>query len=710
MKSTKGLILMAIVLFGCLFFAFTRNGGNKENYINQKQKLLSEVGSLLEKQHYSPQIINDAFSKKVFKKYLEELDNDKTLFLQSDINSLKKYELLLDDEIHGADIKFVPAVSLIYDQRINEITHIYKDILSRPFDFTVNESILPEDDKAEYTVSAKERVDRIRKKLKFKTLELYAEMLSQKDKNKTDTSLQKPDSVLEKEARIKVLKGMDRFYDRIKVKFTEDERFNTYINVITNLMDPHTDYFPPVEKRAFDEMMSNRFYGIGAQLTEQDGQIKIANVLSGGPAWKSGELMANDIILKVAQGAETPVDLAGYDVTDAVKLIRGTKGSEVRLTIKKQNGTIKVLTLIRDEIVQDEALARSVIINKGNEKIGYILLQDFYADFERANGAHCSEDFAKEVEKLKSENVKGIILDLRFNGGGSLYEVVQMVGMLIGQGPVVQVRDRDGKSSVLSDRDNSVLYDGPLAVMVNEESASASEIFAAAIQDYKRGIIVGSTSTYGKGTVQRNVPLGRPTDMSGNTEYGTVKLTFQKFYRINGGATQLKGVTPDIIYPDIYDYLKIREKDNTSALPWDEIAKSPYESWHNNFDLNSFLKKENDSVLSNIQFNLIKNNTQWLSKNMDASISLNLEKYKEQQKALRSTVNQNGELIKLKKEMDMEVMKFDKDKFFNNPDKSKSDRYQAWLKSIKSDMYINYTAKIISDIITASVQTHTTSK
>ncbi len=712
MKSTKGLILLAIVLFGCLFFAFTRNGDDKENFINQRQKLLSEVGNLLEKQHYSPQIINDAFSKKVFKKYLEELDNDKTLFLQSDINSLKKFETVLDDEIHGADIKFVPAVSAIYDKRIDENITFYKDILDKPFDFKAEESIIIDDEKSDFAKTDAEKKDRLRKKLKFKTLELYSELLAQKEKNKTDTSVQKPDSVLEKESRAKVQKAMDRFYNRIKAKFSEEERFSTYVNTITNLMDPHTDYFPPVEKRAFDEMMSNRFYGIGAQLTEQDGIIKIASILTGGPAWKSGELMANDAILKVAQGREVPVDVAGYDVTDAVKLIRGGKGTEVKLTVKKQDGTIKIISLIRDEIVQDESFARSVVINNGNEKLGYIYLPDFYADFERSNGAHCSEDFAKEVEKLKAENVQGIVLDLRFNGGGSLYEVVQMVGMLIGQGPVVQVRDRDGKSSVLSDKNNSVLYDGPLAVMVNEQSASASEIFAAAIQDYKRGIIVGSTSTYGKGTVQRNVPLGRPLDFSGRTEYGAMKLTFQKFYRINGGSTQLKGVTPDIVLPDIYDYLKIREKDNSSALPWDEIAKSPYENWHSNYDLSSFIKKENETVKSNTQLNLIKNNTEWMSKNLDAPVSLNLLKYAEQQKALRATVNQSTSLIKLEKdkEMDVEVMKSDKDKFFNNPDKSKGDRYQAWLRTVKSDLYIQQTSKIISDLIASQNLLPTTSK
>jgi carboxyl-terminal processing protease len=687
MKSTKGMLLAAIILFGCLFFAFTKNGRGNDN-INQRRKLLSDIGTLLEEQHYSPKIINDAFSRMVFKKYLEELDGDKNLFLQSDINSLKKYETTIDDEIHGAAMR------------------LYKEILAKPFDFTVDENIVLDADKLNYPATVAEQKDRWRKKLKYLTLERYVDLTEQRDKSKVDSIAQKTNADLEKEAREKVLNVVDKVYNRYKTANTDDELFNRFINVITNLMDPHTDYFPPVEKRAFDEMMSGRFFGIGAQLQEQDGTIKIASVLTGGPAWKSGELIANDIIVKVGQGKQEPVDISGYDITDAVKLIRGEKGTEVRLTIKKQDGTIKIVSLIRDEIVQDESFARSAIVKNGNDKIGYIYLPDFYADFEKLDGARCSEDVAKEVTKLKAENVKGIVLDLRFNGGGSLYEVVQMVGMFIGHGPVVQVRDKDGKSSVLNDRTDSVLYNGPLAVMVNEGSASASEIFAAAIQDYKRGIIVGSTSTYGKGTVQKNVPLGKPLDyFSGRTDLGAVKLTFQKFYRVNGGSTQLKGITPDVILPDVYDYMKIREKDDPAALQWDEIPRSDYHIWQNSFDFDGLIRKENEMVNNNVAFNSIKSNTQWLGKNMDSPIELNIEKYKQQQKLLRATSTQTTSLSKLKDEMEVDVLKEDKDKFFNNPNKMKADFYQAWLKQTKSDIYLNQTVKIISDMIASQVQT-----
>ena len=696
MIRNKGWILFSVVVFASAFFAFKKISTPLPD--TPREKLLTAIGQLLAEEHYSPKPFDDVFSKQVFKKYLEELDAEKDLFTQGDINSLKKYETTIDDEIRGTvEIAFTPAVDSIFDKRVPEVVSLYREILSHPFTFDTDETLVTEASKLDYPANEADRKERWRKHLKFMVLERYLDLLDQRSKSKVDSITKRTDAELEADARLKVLKSTDRMYERIKVKLTPDERFNMFINVITNLMDPHTDYFPPVEKRAFDEQMSGRFYGIGAQLQEQDGNIKIMSLIPGGPAWKSGEIMVNDEIVKVGQGdKDEMVDITGFDVQDAVKLIRGNKGTYVKLTLKKSDGTYKTITLQRDEIVQDETFARSVVVKKGNKKIGVISLPDFYADFERPDGAKCSEDVAKEIIKLQEEKVDGIIMDLRYNGGGSLYEVIQMVGLFIKDGPVVQVKDRDGKIVVMDDKDPAVLYDGPLAVMVNETSASASEIFAAAIQDYKRGVIVGSTSTYGKGTVQRNVPLGKPLDFfSGRSELGAVKLTFQKFYRVSGGSTQLKGVSSDIVLPDPYDYIKIREKDNPSALPWDEIRKANADIFTGYPDL---IKKENERIQSNSAFGLIKSNTDWLGKNLESPVSLKLEKYKEQQEKLKNTVNQNNNLGKLAKEMDMSVLKPDYDKFYNNPDKQKGERYQAWLKTLKSDLYIDETVTIVSDM------------
>ncbi len=715
MKSRNGLLLLAIVLFGGLFFAFKTTGlGGTDVIMTPRQRLLAAVGSILEDLHYSPQKIDDDFSQKVYKKFLSEMDGDKSIFMATDISSLAKYEASLDDEIHGSPIEFEPAVSKIYDKRIDEVIALYKEILAKPFNYSLDETGESVNDKSAYMSNEAERKERWRKKLKSYSLERFVDLQDQREKNKGQKDfVVKKDAELESDARAKVLKIMNETFERIKKTYTEDERFNTYVNVITNLMDPHSDYFPPVEKRSFDERMSGEFYGIGAQLQKDDNGIKIAAVVPGGPAWKSGEVVVNDIIIKVAQGKEEPVDVTSYDTQDAVKIIRGDKGTEVTLTLKKQDGSYKTISLIREKVVQDEAKARSAIIQDGNDKIGYINLPDFYANFEDAEGAHCSEDVAKEVVKLKAENVKGIVIDIRNNGGGSLYEVVKMVGLFIKTGPIVQVKERNGKvdQRTWSDNDASVLYDGPLAVMVNEFSASASEIFAGAIQDYKRGIIIGSSSTYGKGTVQRQIPFGNRNDQfSGRTDLGAMTLTFQKFYRVSGGSTQLKGITPDIVLPDPYEFYKVREKDNPTALAWDEIPKVPYQSWgkDNGMDnelIRNIVVSENDKIKSNPALKLLESNLIWLSKNAEEPASLNINKFRARQKQVIATVNQNNTLLKIKEDLNVSAMKADNDKFYNNPDKPKGERYQAWLKAVKSDMYIDESVKVVSEMLHAQMQT-----
>ena len=362
---------------------------------------------------------------------------------------------------------------------------------------------------------------------------------------------------------------------------------------------------------------------------------------------------------------------------------------------------------MREEVVQDELFAKSAVIQNGKEKIGYISLPDFYADFQDANGHRCSEDVAKEVVKLKNEHVDGIVIDIRNNGGGSLYEVVKMVGLFIKTGPVVQVKERSGKidQDTWRDNDPSVLYDGPLAVMVNEMSASASEIFAGAIQDYKRGIIIGSSSTYGKGTVQRQIPFGTRTSFNEQTDLGMMTLTFQKFYRVNGGSTQLKGITPDVVLPDAYEFYKIREKDNSDALPWDHISKMNYETWPDQYGYENIIKKENNKIQSSPSLKLLTSNLKWLSENAELPLNLNLAKYRENQKKIVTTVNQDNTLLKAKEEMDVSALAVDKDKFYNNPDKPKGDRYQAWLKLLRTDMQIDETVHMVSDMVKMEVQT-----
>ncbi len=675
-------------------FAFSSNPPTKY------ERILQNLSELIEEVHYSPKNIDDKFSAEVFKKFLGEVDVEKKIFLKSDIQELSRYQSQLDEEILGkAPVAFVPAVVIIYKKRLQETQSISHEILAQPFDFTKQETVNLDYEKLDYPATAAAQREEIRKKLKYLTLEKYADLLDQQEAAKGKPGyIAKTNEQLEKEAREKTLKITDRFYDHLKIKATEDDYFNVFVETIVQCMDPHTDYFPPVEKRSFDEDMSGRFYGIGAALRDEDGTIKIVTLVTGSPAWKSGQVNVGDVIQKVAQGNQEPVDLTSYMVEDAVKIIRGNKGTEVRLTLKKADGSVKVVTLIRDEIVQDEKFAKSVIINSEKGKIGYIFLPEFYADFDNPKGNRCSVDVAREIIKLKEAKVDGIVLDLRNNGGGSLYDVVQMVGLFIDQGPVVQVRDRDGKPQVLNDRDKNVLYDGPLAVMVNEFSASASEIFAAAIQDYHRGVIIGSTSTYGKGTVQRNIPLDKNVgfnDLAG--PLGTVKLTLQKFYRINGGSTQLRGVASDIVLPDLYEHYKIREKDQPDALAWDEMPKADYTTWKYAYDINNIRTTSTERTNSNIAFTTISKNATWLDKQNDKMFPLNLKSYQDEQKMIRATIKQIDSVSKLAVPMTISTMSQDTLKY--SLDKDKGERYKQWVDSRKTDIYLKETINVMDDMI-----------
>ena len=697
-----------LALLGSGLFIGFKSMGTSEKYNDENPKIryakiLRNVGILLEEGHYSPKKIDDEFSRSVLKRFEEDLDGEKNVFLQSDIDALKKYDDRIDDEIHGAEIQSFFAVNDLYTKREAEVSKLYPAILAKPFDFTVNELFQSDPDKISFPKTEEERTDMWRKRIKFMTLTRYAELLDTRAKNKDKKDFKyKADTTLERESRDFVRKQMDRYFTTKKNSESTDQNFSTFVNSIAGSMDPHTDYFLPVDLRSFNESMKGSFYGIGAQLKDEDGKIKIASIISGMPAWKSGEIKENDEIIKIAQGKEEPVDVTGYSVPDAVKLIRGSeKGSEVRLTIRKIDGSIKVVSLLRDDINLDDTFAKSVIIN-GDHKIGYIYLPEFYADFEKPNGARCAVDVAKEIQKLKKENVEGIVLDLRGNGGGSLYDVVQMAGLFIEDGPIVQVKGRDEKPGVLRDRDKDIQYSGPFAVMIDETSASASEIFAAAIQDYKRGVIIGSTSTYGKGTVQRNIPLNPENDNNllgtkKTDDLGSLKLTLQKFYRINGGATQLRGVTPDVVLPDRLEYLKFREKDNPYALKWDEIAKADYKTWADDSNMDAVIAAANAETATNPNFNKIKTDVQWLSKNADKEYNLNLKQYQAEQKALLDIYKDVESAYKLPKTMDVKNIAADTTEISST--KEKMDRNKQFIKRVGEDIYIDESVKIVNRMI-----------
>ena len=722
--SKKFLPVLLVLTIASLFVAFQTQGRAGDNPKTKNEKILRNVGLLLEQGHYSPKNINDSFSKQVLNRFVKDLDEDKSIFLQSDIDSFTKYQNRVDDEIHGAKLESFYAINDSYTRRLNQASQYFTDILSKPFDFTKDENIVLDGEKLNYPKTESEKKESWRKRLKYLVLGKYSDMLEDRENNKnkkevlptaadslgaigkvTKKFVYKADSTLEREARDIVKKQIDRYFTTLKTHNTNDELFSSFVNAITGEMDPHSNYFAPVDSRGFNEMMSGKFYGIGAQLKEDESKIKIASLITGMPAWKSGELGVNDEVIKIGQGNAEPVDVTGYAVSDAVKLIRGSEaGTEVRLTVRKPDGNIKVVILKRGEIKLEDTFAKSAII-KGEHKIGYIYLPEFYMDFEKPNGARCSDDVAKEITKLKAENVEGIVIDLRGNGGGSLPEVVKMAGLFIEDGPICQVRGRDERQPYIwKDRDKSVLYNGPLTVMVDEGSASASEIFAAAIQDYKRGIIIGSTSTYGKGTVQRTIPLNpeaeNPALAKQSEDLGTVKLTLQKFYRISGGATQLKGVTPDVVIPDRFELYKSREKDNDAALSWDEISKAQYSPWVSTYSADAVVNAANEQISTSNTFKTMRQQIEWIDKKNDKEASLNLVKYKEDLKQLKVAYKQLDSLYKLPKEMT--VMNNAIDTVGVSADKEKLDRNKQFLTRLKGDVYIDETVKVMNNMINQS--------
>ncbi len=651
--------------------------------------------------HFNPQELNDTFSVHVFNLYLKRLDYNKKILLREDVDKLAAYKYKIDDLVKQNSLEFFNLSLDIVTERTKEDQQYYHDILAVPFDFSADESVELDPEKFSYAANKTELKEAWRKYLKYQVLYRVNEMQTEQEK-----ALAKKDSVfktktpaeMEADARKKVLKTEDEVFDRLN-KVDRDDRFTLYLNAIVGVFDPHTEYFRPIERENFDMALSGQLEGIGAQLQEKENEIKVSSIVPGSPSWRQGKLKAGDIIQKVAQGAGEPVEVTGMKLDNVIKLIRGKKGTEVRLTVKKISGGIEVITIIRDIVVLEETYAHSNLLKTNGETIGYIKLPSFYADFNKMGGRSCATDVKKELIKLKSEHVDGVVLDLRDNGGGSLGDVVDMAGLFIDKGPVVQVKGRSGPASVLADKDEAIVYDGPLVVLVNTGSASASEIMAAAIQDYKRGIIMGST-TFGKGSVQQfaNLDDYLNVNFAAFKPLGSVKVTRSKFYRINGGATQLKGVVPEIVLPDRYMYLDLGERELDYPMKWDEISKASYSTWKVNPVNYSKLRKSSEArTKENESFKLIAEEAQLLKhQKEDTKETLNLEKYSAQQKAL---VESNKKFDMLNKEIPgLDVASLTEDLHVMAADTSKMAREKDFQKRLKKDAELQEAANVIKDM------------
>lgn len=668
--------------------------------ITKNQAIQQTIMQVIRDGHYSPKDIDGQFAKKVFDKYIEMTDYGKLFFLQEDIDNFKNYEANLPKEIMYGTTELYDVVSAKIKDRMKEAESYYTDALSKPFNFTGNDVIELDGKKINWSANKDELKDRWYKSMKYRTLARFEELKEAQKKSTDAKEKAKSIDTLQKDARENVKKSMTAYFKKLN-KITDNERFATYINSICHVVDPHTDFFPPKDKQRFDEEMSGKFFGIGAVLQSEEGVCKIKQIVVGSPCWKEGHLKVNDIINKVAQNGEEPVDITAWDIEDIVAIIRGKEGTLVHLFVKHLDGSTEEITIKRGKVEIDATFAKSVIIKDGNANIGYILLPEFYADFQDANGRRCAIDIEKEINKLKQENVQGIILDLRYNGGGSLTDVVDIGGMFIDKGPIVQVKSKNESAQTLADRKAGTLYDGPMAILINQGSASASEILAAAMQDYKRAIIMGTTS-FGKGTVQRVFPL--EDFYQGDKSlypFGSIKLTLQKFYRINGGSTQLKGVTPDITLPDVYELLDVGERRDSNSLAWDQIAKADYKALTPNVDFNTLIENAKKRIFAEEKFKVITRNAARLKQQSeDNTYSLNEEKYQAQMKEAKDLSKKLDEIDKDKKSLTVINLKVDKATI--DKDTATITKNNEWIKLIKKDPYINEAGNVISDWIKLS--------
>ncbi|MBF9237706.1 carboxy terminal-processing peptidase [Hymenobacter sp. BT683] len=541
--------------------------------------------------HYQPEKLDDQFSQRVFDLYLKRVDVNKQLLRAPEVAQLRQYQTKIDDQLKAGTHEFLDVTSQLLSKRTVEIQALYRELLAKPFDFLAQENWETDPAKATFAANAADQREQWRKLLKYQTLAQLSELMDE-EARKTDkplaatkagaatsttSALPRTAVELEAEARKRVLKYYDdSFADQLKND--ADDRLAVFANAIANTYDPHTEYFAPLVRDNFDISMTGRLEGTGALLQEDDGLLKVTDIVAGSASFRQGELKVGDVILRVAQGAAEPVSVEGMRFEKAVKLIRGPKGTEVRLTVRKPDGATIVIPIIRDVVVIEETYAQSAVIKRGGRNYGYIHLPGFYADFAGKGGRSSATDVKAELAKLKKENVAGVILDLRYNGGGSLQDAVEMGGLFVPTGPMVQVKTGRGKAQPLADKDPQVQYGGPLVVLVNKYSASASEILAAAMQDYRRAIVMGST-TYGKGTVQQVFDLDNAVtpEVKALTPLGSLKLTVQKFYRVNGGSTQFKGVVPDITLPDALTSYAKGEQETDYPLQWDEIAPATYQ-------------------------------------------------------------------------------------------------------------------------------------
>ena len=674
LKQSNIFLLSSIVIVGLLV-----NLGFKKFDDPNKEKLLLEIVKyVVEKGHFQKIEINDALSEEFFYSYIEQIDSQKRFFLKSDINKLEKYKYDLDDQVKNQQLDFFEITYEIFQERIADAEEYYKEIISSKFDFTNDESINLDFKNISYARSKSEIKDRWRKQLKLSVLDII--------NLKIDDSVSMINNKIYDESIITVKKNTDDFFEYVS-DIDRDDWFSNYINTFLSELDPHSAYFSSEEKEKFDTSISGKFNGIGARLQKTEGKIKIVDIIVGGPIWNDNLLDVGDFIIEVGQENEDLVDITSMKLDDAIKLIKGPADTYVTLRVKKIDGQIKNIKIKRGIVELEELYAKSTLIKKNDKNYGYISLPKFYIDFNDKKSRNSANDVKNEIIKLKNNNINGLILDLRNNGGGSLKSVVDMTGLFIEKGPVVQVKSLGNRKKVLYDKDPNIFWEGPLVVLMNKMSASASEILAGALQDYGRAVIIGNENSFGKGTVQNVVDLN---SFVYNSKYdlGALKITTDKFYRINGESVQLEGVKSDIIIPDSYKYIFKGEKGEKNPLTWDKIDATNFNKWNSKEENFSKISLDSQIRIDNNEFSaLIEDRAMWIKNQQNnRSFNLNLDKYR---KFIDKQKNENKKydnILEYENSLIFKLLKSEKDYILSNK-KLLSSR-NKWHKNLSKDLYV----------------------
>jgi carboxyl-terminal processing protease len=695
MKKNVVLGLLAL-LFAFASCSFTES---KDFETDNKDKLLIDlITYVLEKGHYSPKELDDAFSIEIYERFIDGLDPLKRYFLEEDLKRFEAYRLAIDDQLKNKELEFFDLVHQTLARRIEEAKTTYKNVLAEPIKFKSKE-IEVDYDGLVYVSTKKELEERWLDQLSLNLLPAYESKLEQLareqsvEKEELDKKFLKE---AEQEARNELIKTLDEYYTFID-ELDRDDYFASFLGAVAETFDPHTSYMAPADKDQFDISMSGKFEGIGARLQKKPEGTTIVEVISGGPVWRGKLLEVGDQILKVRQEDGDAVDISGMPLDDAILLIKGPKGTNVFLTVKKVTGLVEEVAVVRDVVELEESYAKSTTIVDKNQKFGLINLPKFYVDFEDYSNRNAATDIKIEIERLKEENVDGIILDLRDNGGGSLQTVVDMAGYFIEEGPVVQVKASGDRKEVQEDNDPSVVYDGPLVILVNELSASASEILAAAMQDYKRAIILGSSSTYGKGTVQNVIPLSNIIRSNDMGDLGALKLTTQKFYRITGESTQLKGVSSDIVMPDRYAYVDVGERDQDNPLAWDRIQAANFTTWDKQIDFERIISNSNERLKANEYVSLLEEEAQWIKQQRDDhTATLGLEEYRKEKEELRERTERFKKLNNYDSKLSFSSLKYEEALF--TKDSVLREKRNRWHKELARDLYVEEAVNVLKDL------------